>query len=147
MMLDNADRTGRTGRRTRCRSTFSSFIDRYECVRGNSGREIYDGSLRVHGHTATLIDPMVDRLPLLDRMFKEYLPGQAPQVLERLAGLIKVADDLSSFLVNTITASACPFEHAGHFLEEYFWRPSAMLLFGGCLRRRESGDAVAGHAM
>src|SRR5205085_7077389 len=37
------------------------------------------------GHQATLIDPVEYRLPLLDRMYKEYPAGQAPEQLERLA--------------------------------------------------------------
>ena len=41
------------------------------------------------GHEATLIDPLDYRLPLLDRMYKEYPAGQAPEVLERLAKFIK----------------------------------------------------------
>jgi NAD(P)H-dependent FMN reductase len=44
------------------------------------------------GHQATLIDPGEVRLPLLDRIYKQYPPGQAPEVLERLAGKIKAAD-------------------------------------------------------
>ncbi len=47
---------------------------------------------RERGHQATLVDPAEDRLPLLDRMYKEYPPGQAPEVLERLAGRIRAAD-------------------------------------------------------
>ena len=44
------------------------------------------------GHTATLVDPMELQLPLLDKMYKEFEPGQAPEVLTRLAGQIKAAD-------------------------------------------------------
>src|SRR5438270_7498756 len=40
------------------------------------------------GHEATLIDPLDYRLPLLDRMYKQYPAGQAPEMLERLAKLI-----------------------------------------------------------
>jgi NADPH-dependent FMN reductase len=47
---------------------------------------------RGRGHQATLVDPAVDQLPLLDRMYKEYQAGHAPEVLERLAGLIKATD-------------------------------------------------------
>ena len=36
------------------------------------------------GHASTLVDPLENRLPLLDRMYKEYPEGQAPE-LERLA--------------------------------------------------------------
>ena len=44
------------------------------------------------GHEVTLVDPLEYRLPLLDRMYKEYPQGQAPETLERLAQLIKSSD-------------------------------------------------------
>jgi NAD(P)H-dependent FMN reductase len=37
---------------------------------------------RGRGHNATLVDPLEVRLPLLDRMYKEYPAGQAPATLE-----------------------------------------------------------------
>ena len=59
---------------------------------------------QARGHTVTLIDPASDKLPLLDRMYKEFPAGEAPEVLERLAGLIKQPTDSSSFQGNTTTA-------------------------------------------
>src|SRR5262249_31727004 len=47
---------------------------------------------RERGHQAGLIDACEDRLPLLDRMYKEYQPDRAPEVLRRLATRIKAAD-------------------------------------------------------
>ncbi len=47
---------------------------------------------RGRGHNATLIDPAEERLPLLDRMYKEYPAGEAPETLERLARQIRQAD-------------------------------------------------------
>jgi NAD(P)H-dependent FMN reductase len=41
------------------------------------------------GHEATLVDPLEYRLPLLDRMYKEYPAGQAPETLQRLSRFIK----------------------------------------------------------
>src|SRR5438105_13392904 len=49
-------------------------------------------ALERRGHRTTLIDPAEHRLPLLDKMYKEYPAGQAPEPLERLAGIIKPAD-------------------------------------------------------
>lgn len=40
----------------------------------------------------TLIDPKDYELPLLDKMYKEYDEGQAPERLEELAGIIKQSD-------------------------------------------------------
>jgi NAD(P)H-dependent FMN reductase len=85
---------------------------------------------RQRGHEATLVDPAEDRLPLLDRMYKEYPPGQAPEVLQRLAGRIRAAD---AFIV-----VSGEYNHSippalsnllDHFLEEYFWRPSAIVCY------------------
>ena len=39
--------------------------------------------LEARGHAAPLIDPAELQLPLLDRMYKEYPQGQAPEPLER----------------------------------------------------------------
>jgi len=85
---------------------------------------------RSRGHAATLVDPAVDRLPLLDRMYKEYAPGQAPEVLERLAGLIKAADGF--IIVSGEYNHSIPPALSNlldHFLEEYFWRPSAIVCY------------------
>ncbi len=88
------------------------------------------GALQARGHVATLVDPMETQLPLLDRMYKEYPKGQAPEVLERLAGQIKAADG--------IVVVSAEYNHSippalsnllDHFLEEYFWRPSAIACY------------------
>ena len=49
-----------------------------------AARFIVDQLVR-RGHATTFIDPLEQRLPLLDRMYKEYAKGNAPQVLEALA--------------------------------------------------------------
>jgi len=88
------------------------------------------GECEARGHRATLIDPSEYQLPLLDRMYKEYGPGQAPEPLQRLADQIKAAD---AFLV-----VSGEYNHSippalsnllDHFLEEYFWRPSAIVCY------------------
>ena len=40
--------------------------------------------LEARGHSAPLVDPAALKLPLLDRMYKEYPQGQAPAALEGL---------------------------------------------------------------
>ena len=86
--------------------------------------------LTARGHTVTVMDPAVLQLPLLDRMYKEYPVGAAPEPLERLASLYRAAD---AFVV--VTAE---YNHSippalsnllDHFLEEYFWRPSAIVCY------------------
>ena len=82
------------------------------------------------GHQATLIDPSEEKLPLLDRMYKEYPPDQRPENLERLATRIRAAD---AFLI-----VSGEYNHSippalsnllDHFLEEYFWRPSGIVCY------------------
>ena len=82
------------------------------------------------GHRATLIDPVEEHLPLLDKMYKEYTPGQAPEGLERLAGRIKAAD--AFIIVSGEYNHSIPPALSNlldHFLEEYFWRPSAIACY------------------
>src|SRR5262247_785229 len=47
---------------------------------------------RARGHDVALVDPLEYPLPLLDKMYKEYPRGAAPELLERLARLIEAAD-------------------------------------------------------
>jgi NAD(P)H-dependent FMN reductase len=87
-------------------------------------------SFIARGHDVTLVDPAEVRLPLLDRMYKEYPNGRAPQVLEDLAALYRGAD---AFIVVTgeYNHSVPPAlsNLLDHFLEEYFFRPSAIVCY------------------
>ncbi|HUC32082.1 MAG TPA: NAD(P)H-dependent oxidoreductase [Ilumatobacteraceae bacterium] len=85
---------------------------------------------RQRGHEVTLIDPLEHRLPLLDKMYKEYPKGGAPEVLERLAALIVPAD--------AVIVVSAEYNHSippalsnliDHFLEEWFWKPSAIVCY------------------
>jgi hypothetical protein len=44
-------------------------------------------SLAARGHDVTLLDALELRLPLLDKMYKEYPKGGAPEPLETMADL------------------------------------------------------------
>jgi NAD(P)H-dependent FMN reductase len=86
--------------------------------------------LQARGHTVTLVDPLELKLPLLDRMYKEYPEGQAPEVLERLAALYRAADGfmiVSAEYNNSIPPALSNL--LDHFLEEYFFRPSAICCY------------------
>ncbi|MDE2247909.1 MAG: NAD(P)H-dependent oxidoreductase [Xanthomonadaceae bacterium] len=94
-------------------------------------------ALEARGHTAQLVDPLALQLPLLDRMYKEYAAGTAPENLQQLAALYRRVD---GFLI-----VSAEYNHGippalknllDHFLEEYFWRPSGIVcysagMFGG----------------
>lgn len=88
------------------------------------------GALAARGHRPVLVDALELQLPLLDRMYKEYPKGEAPEKLERLAELYRGAD---GFLV-----VSGEYNHGippalknllDHFLEEYFWRPSGIVCY------------------
>ena len=87
-------------------------------------------ALRRRGHTTAVVDAAEQRLPLLDRMYKEYERGTAPAVLEALAKLYRKAD---AFVI-----VSGEYNHGmppalknllDHFLEEYFFRPSAIVCY------------------
>jgi NAD(P)H-dependent FMN reductase len=87
-------------------------------------------SLAARGHRPELVDPVVEQLPLLDRMYKEYPKGQAPAGLKRLAELYRRADGF--MIVSAEYNNGIPpalKNLLDHFLEEYFWRPSAIVCY------------------
>jgi NAD(P)H-dependent FMN reductase len=73
------------------------------------------------------IDPLEYNLPLLDKMFKEYKPGSAPELMDKLAQILNRSD---GFLLVT-----GEYNHSippamknllDHFQREYFFKPSAI---------------------
>jgi NAD(P)H-dependent FMN reductase len=87
-------------------------------------------ALALQGHEPVLVDPLELQLPLLDRMYKEIDKGQAPEPLERLATLYRRADGfmiLSGEYNNGIPPALKNL--LDYFLEEYFWRPSAIVCY------------------
>jgi len=87
-------------------------------------------SLKARGHEVTLVDPAVVKLPLLDRMYKEYEKGKAPAALEELAALYRAADGfvvVSGEYNHSIPPALSNL--LDHFLEEYFFRPSAIVCY------------------
>lgn len=86
--------------------------------------------LAERGHAVTLVDPQALQLPLLDRMYKEYPKGSAPDELEQLATLYRLAD--AFVIVSAEYNHSVPPALSNlldHFLEEYFWRPSAIACY------------------
>src|ERR1700729_3321860 len=83
--------------------------------------------LRRRGEDAELIDAKAIGLPMLDRMYKEYPNGKAPEALERLAGQIREADGFV-FVTGEYNWGVQPGlkNLTDHFLEEWFWRPAAI---------------------
>lgn len=90
----------------------------------------FNAQLLARGHEVSFVDPLEYRLPLLDKMFKEYADGEAPDPLPKLAAIIRAAD---GFLI-----VSGEYNHGippalknllDHFLEEWFWRPSAIACY------------------
>lgn len=97
---------------------------------GIKAARFVERSLAARGHEVTIVDPLTLQLPLLDRMYKEYATGTAPAMLDGLASLYRAAD---AFVV-----VSGEYNHSippaltnllDHFLEEYFWRPSAIVCY------------------
>lgn len=98
--------------------------------RGIKAARFVERQFSERGHEVTLVDPLEHALPLLDRMYKEYPKGSAPETLEWLATLYRAAD---AFVIVT-----GEYNHSippalsnllDHFLEEYFFRPSGIVSY------------------
>ena len=89
---------------------------------------------RLHrrGDDVELIDAKAINLPMLDRMYKEYPKGHAPDGLEQLAGKIRDADGFL-FVAGEYNWGVQPGlkNLTDHFLEEWFWRPAAIASYSG----------------
>lgn len=87
---------------------------------------VVDG-LRDKGQNVELIDAKAVGLPMLDRMFKEYKPGDAPEAMAALAAKIRAADGFV-FVTGEYNWGMQPGlkNLTDHFLEEWFWRPATI---------------------
>ena len=86
-----------------------------------------ENNLRKRGIKVHFIDPLEYQLPLLDKMYKKYKPGSAPEPMETLARLFNESD---GFLIVT-----GEYNHSippalknllDHFQKEYYFKPSAI---------------------
>ena len=87
-------------------------------------------SLRSRGADVELIDAKAVSLPMLDRMYKEFVPDTAPRAMEALATKIKTADAFV-FVTGEYNWGMQPGlkNLTDHFLEEWFWRPAAIVSY------------------
>ena len=84
--------------------------------------------LRRRGDDVELIDAKAVNLPMLDRMYKEYAKGEAPEASwNGFAGKICDADGFV-FVTGEYNWGMQPGlkNLTDHFLEEWFWRPAAI---------------------
>lgn len=86
--------------------------------------------LRARGDDVEFIDAKAVGLPMLDRMYKEYPSGTAPSSMEQLAQKI-IGADAFVFVTGEYNWGLQPGlkNLTDHFLEEWFWRPAAILSY------------------
>jgi len=86
--------------------------------------------LRARGALPELIDAREIGLPIIDRMYKEYPKGSAPPAMEDLARKIRAADAFV-FVAGEYNWGPQPGlkNLTDHFLEEWFWRPAAIVSY------------------
>ena len=85
-------------------------------------KKLQERNVKVH-----FIDPMEYKLPFLDKMYKEFPEGTAPEAMEAIAGSLRKSD---GFLVVTgeYNHSIPPAlkNMLDHFQSEYMFKPSAI---------------------
>lgn len=92
--------------------------------------------LEMRGHEAVLVDAASLQLPLLDRMWKEIKSDASPQHKDLRAKLLPLAElyercDGFAIVSAEYNHSAAPalINLIDYFLEEYFYRPSAIICY------------------
>src|ERR1700733_4309641 len=90
--------------------------------------------LKARGADPEIIDAKQIALPILDRMYKEYPKGSAPQKMEELAQKIRSADGFV-FVTGEYNWGPQPGlkNLTDHYLEEWFWRPAAVASYSAGL--------------
>lgn len=83
--------------------------------------------LKERKYEVSFLDPLVYKLPLLDKMFKEYDPGNAPDSLTTIAGMLERSDGF--MIVSGEYNHGIPpalKNLLDHFQQEFFFKPSAI---------------------
>jgi NAD(P)H-dependent FMN reductase len=86
--------------------------------------------LEERSHEVSLVDSQEFDLPLLDKMFKEYEPGTAPDAMQRLADILSAADGfviVSAEYNHSIPAALKNL--LDHFQSEYHYKPSGIVTY------------------
>ena len=88
------------------------------------------GKLEARGHEVAFIDPLQKPLPLLDRMYREFGPGEAPEAMEAIAARLRDADGfiIVSGEYNHSIPPALK-NLLDHFQKEYHYKPSGIVTY------------------
>jgi NAD(P)H-dependent FMN reductase len=86
--------------------------------------------LRARGAAPELIDARDVALPMLNRMYKEFPAGTAPEAMRALADKVRSADAFL-FVIGEYNWGPQPGlkNLTDHFLEEWYWRPAAIVSY------------------
>ena len=82
------------------------------------------------GHSVTLVDSEEFKLPLLDKMYKEYDAGSAPGRMTAISEILEAADGfvvVSAEYNHSIPAALKNL--LDHFQSEYLYKPSAIVTY------------------
>jgi len=97
---------------------------------GIKAARFFTKKIKERNHEPVLIDPLDLPLPLIDKMYKEYNPDNAPENMKKIAKILTNAD---GFLVVTgeYNHSVPPAlkNLLDHFQREYFFKPSAIVSY------------------
>jgi NAD(P)H-dependent FMN reductase len=86
--------------------------------------------LELRGQNANLVDSEEQKLPLLDRMYKEFDKGEAPETMEKIADIFRNADGfiiVSGEYNHSVPAALKNL--LDHFQGEYLYKPSALVTY------------------
>ncbi|MFH1408528.1 MAG: NADPH-dependent FMN reductase [Nanoarchaeota archaeon] len=105
--------------------------------------------IKARKHAAMLLDPKEHKFGFLDKTYKEYEKGKAPEHMEKVAEHIRHAD---AVVIVTGEYNHMPppalINLLDHFLEEWHWKPSAIVSysaggFGGVRAASNIRDMLA----
>ena len=86
--------------------------------------------LESRGHDVQLVDSETRKLPLLDRMYKEFSEGEAPEDMQAVARIFDAADGfiiVSGEYNHSIPAALKNL--LDHFQKEYLYKPSGLVTY------------------
>jgi len=86
--------------------------------------------IKSRGHEAVLIDPLEYSLPLIDKQFKDYPQGEAPENMARIADMLRAAD---AFIIVSgeynHTMPPALTNLIDHFNKEFHWRAAGIISY------------------